>query len=164
MADYEDKEIKIKPFTLFNNETGQSIEIPVISGSDGPNVLDIRNLYKETGMFTYDPGFTSTAACDSAITYIDGNKGILRHRGYEINDLASNSDFLEVCYLLLHSELPSPEDKIKFENVITNHTMVHEQLVHLYRGFRRDAHPMAIMVVLLGLFLHFIMIVLTSQI
>ena len=150
MNDYEDKNIKNKPFTLFNNETGQSIELPVLSASEGPNVLDIRNLYKETGMFTYDPGFTSTASCDSAITFIDGHKGILQHRGYNINDLASNSDFLEVCYLLLHGELPSPEDKKKFENVITNHTMVHEQLVHLYRGFRRDAHPMAIMVGVVG--------------
>jgi len=150
MADYENKKTEIKPFTLFNNETGQSIEIPVISGTEGPNVLDIRSLYKETGMFTYDPGFTSTASCESEITYIDGNKGILRHRGYDINDLASNSDFLEVCYLLLHGTLPSLDDKIKFENVITNHTMVHEQLVHLYRGFRRDAHPMAIMVGVVG--------------
>jgi citrate synthase len=150
MADYENNEIKNKPFTLFNNDTGQSIELPVLKGTEGPNVLDIRNLYKETGLFTYDPGFTSTASCDSSITFINGNKGVLRHRGYDINDLAKNSDFLEVCYLLLHGELPSPEDKIKFENVITNHTMVHEQLVHLYRGFRRDAHPMAIMVGVVG--------------
>ena len=152
MADYEDNKILNKPFTLFNNETGESIEIPVLAGKDGPNVLDIRTLYSKTGMFTYDPGFTSTASCDSAITFIDGNKGILRHRGYDINDLASNSDFLEVCYLLLHGELPSPEDKIKFVNVITNHTMVHEQIVNLYRGFRRDAHPMAIMVGVVGAF------------
>jgi citrate synthase len=150
MNDYEEEKIKNKPFTLFNNETGQSVEIPVLKGSNGPNVLDIRNLYKETGMFTYDPGFTSTASCDSAITFIDGNKGLLQHRGYDIKDLATNSDFLEVCYLLLHGDLPSPEDKNKFENVITKHTMVHEQLVHLYRGFRRDAHPMAIMVGVVG--------------
>ena len=139
-----------KPFTLFNNETGASYEIPVLEGTDGPKVLDIRLLYKKTGMFTYDPGFTSTASCDSSITYIDGNKGILRHRGYNINDLAIHSDFLEVCYLLLHGELPSPEDKKKFENVITTHTMLHEQIVNLYRGFRRDAHPMAIMVGVVG--------------
>ncbi len=150
MADYEDNISNDKPFTLFNNETGESIEIPIIKGSEGPNVLDIRNLYKETGLFTYDPGFTSTASCDSSITFIDGNKGILRHRGYEITDLAKNSDFLEVCYLLLHGDLPSSEDKKKFENVISKHTMVHEQLVHLYRGFRRDAHPMAIMVGVVG--------------
>ena len=118
MTDYEENKSINKPFTLFNNETGQSIEIPILSGTEGPNVLDIRSLYKETGMFTYDPGFTSTASCESSITYIDGNKGILRHRGYDINDLATNSDFLEVCYLLLHGDLPSPTDKIKFENVI----------------------------------------------
>ena len=150
MTDNEDKKTLTKPFTLFNNETGESFEIPVISGKEGPKVLDIRSLYKETGMFTYDPGFTSTASCESAITFIDGNKGILRHRGYDIHDLATNSDFLEVGYLLLHGELPSSEDKEKFENLITNHTMVHEQLVHLYRGFRRDAHPMAIMVGVVG--------------
>jgi citrate synthase len=149
MSDYKEK-IDHKPFTLFNNETGQSIEIPVLKGTIGPDVLDIRSLYSQTGLFTYDPGFTSTASCDSSITYIDGNKGILRHRGYDINDLASNSDFLEVCYLLLHGDLPSPKDKKKFEFVITNHTMLHEQLVHLYRGFRRDAHPMAIMVGVVG--------------
>ncbi len=144
MADYEDKNIENKKFTLFNNETGKSYHIPVIEGKDGPGVLDIRKLYEQTGMFTFDPGFTSTASCESGITYIDGNKGILRHRGYDIHDLASKSDFLEVCYLLLHGELPSPEDKNKFKDVITNHTMLHEQLVYLYRGFRRDAHPMAI--------------------
>ena len=148
----DDKNIKTKskPFTLFNNDTGQSVEIPVLDSTEGPNVLDMRNIFQKTGYFTYDPGFTSTASCDSAITFIDGNKGILRHRGYDIKDLASNSNFLEVCYLLLHGELPSPEDKKKFENVISNHTMVHEQLVHLYRGFRRDAHPMAIMVGVVG--------------
>ena len=150
MNDNKDINIKNKPFTLFNNETGESYEIPVLSGTDGPNVLDIRSLFKETGMFTYDPGFTSTASCDSSITYIDGDKGILCHRGYNIKDLATNSDFLEVCYLLLHGELPSPLDKEKFDNIITQHTMLHEQLVHLYRGFRRDAHPMAIMVGVVG--------------
>ena len=150
MSEDENKIKESKPYTLFNNETGQSFEIPLLNGSQGPDVLDIRNLYKETGLFTYDPGFTSTASCDSSITFIDGNKGILRHRGYDINDLATHSDFLEVCYLLLHGDLPSPEDKTKFENVISKHTMVHEQLVHLYRGFRRDAHPMAIMVGVVG--------------
>ena len=149
MADYEDNNQK-NSFTLFNNETGKSYELPVIKGTDGPDVLDIRKLYEETGMFTYDPGFTSTASCDSSITFIDGNKGVLRHRGYNINDLASNSEFLEVCYLLLHGDLPSPEDKNKFKEVIRNHTMLHEQLVYLYRGFRRDAHPMAIMVGVVG--------------
>jgi len=150
MNNSKDIDKKNKPFTLFNNETGESFEIPVLSGTNGPNVLDIRSLFKETGMFTYDPGFTSTASCDSSITYIDGDKGILCHRGYNIKDLAMNSDFLEVCYLLLHGELPSPLDKEKFDNLITQHTMLHEQLVHLYRGFRRDAHPMAIMVGVVG--------------
>tara|TARA_B100000745_G_scaffold111321_1_gene71563 strand:+ start:116 stop:1252 length:1137 start_codon:yes stop_codon:yes gene_type:complete len=150
MTDDKDKKDQLKPFTLFNNETGQSFEIPIISGNDGPNVLDIRSIYKETGMFTYDPGFTSTASCESAITYIDGHKGILRYRGYDIKDLATHSNFIEVCYLLLHGDLPSPADRKKFGNVIKQHTMLHEQIVNLYRGFRRDAHPMAIMVGVVG--------------
>ena len=150
MTDTKNNEKKLKPFTLFNNETGLSYEIPIITSTEGPNVLDIRNLYKETGLFTFDPGFTSTGSCSSAITYIDGHKGILRHRGYDIKDLATNSDFMEVCYLLLHGDLPSPTDKEKFNKVITTHTMLHEQLVYLYRGFRRDAHPMAIMVGVVG--------------
>ena len=150
MTDDKDKKYQLKPFTLFNNETGQSFEIPIISGNDGPNVLDIRSIYKETGMFTYDPGFTSTASCESAITYIDGHKGILRYRGYDIKDLATHSNFIEVCYLLLHGDLPSPADRKKFGNVMKQHTMLHEQIVNLYRGFRRDAHPMAIMVGVVG--------------
>ena len=115
MADYEDKKVNDKQFTLFNNESGKSYQIPLIESKDGPNVLDIHKLYQETGLFTFDPGFTSTASCESGITYIDGDKGILRHRGYDIKDLANKSDFLEVCYLLLHGDLPSPEDKQKFE-------------------------------------------------
>ena len=150
MTDDNDKKDQLKPFTLFNNETGQSFEVPVISGNDGPNVLDIRSIYKDTGMFTYDPGFTSTASCDSGITFIDGHKGILRYRGYSVKDLATNSNFMEVCYLLLHGDLPSPTDRKRFENVIRNHTMLHQQIVNLYRGFRRDAHPMAIMVGVVG--------------
>ena len=150
MADYEDIDTTKKPFTLFNNESGQSYEIPILKGTKGPNVLDIRKLYQETGMFTYDPGFTSTASCESSITYIDGSKGILLHRGYDIQELATKSEFLEVCYLLLHGDLPSSEDKQKFINLISNHTMLHEQLIHLYRGFRRDAHPMSIMVGVVG--------------
>ena len=141
---------KKKNFTLFDNENGNSYEIPLLEGTVGPNVLDIRNLYKESGLFTYDPGFTSTASCSSKITYIDGDQGILRHRGYDIKELAEKSDFMEVCYLLLHGELPSPEDKNKFNETITNHTMINEQLVYLYRGFRRAAHPMAIMVGVVG--------------
>ena len=150
MEDNDDNKEVLKPFTLFNNETGISYEIPVIKGTEGPNVLDIMSLFKETGMFAYDPGFTSTASCSSSITFIDGHKGILRHRGYNIKDLANKSDFLEVCYLLLHGELPSPTDKQKFQNVVMNHTMLNEQLVYFYRGFRRDAHPMAIMVGVVG--------------
>tara|TARA_Y100000590_G_scaffold467610_1_gene647090 strand:- start:449 stop:1804 length:1356 start_codon:yes stop_codon:yes gene_type:complete len=150
MAELEDNNIKKKTFTLFNNETGESHELNVIQGTEGPDVLDIRQLYENTGLFTFDPGFTSTAACESAITYIDGGKGVLRHRGYDIYELAAKSEFLEVCYLLLHGDLPSVEDKKKFINVISQHTMLHEQLVYLYRGFRRDAHPMAIMVGVVG--------------
>ena len=163
MADYEDKQQK-NSFTLFNNETGKSYELPVIKGTDGPDVLDIRKLYQETGMFTYDPGFTSTASCDSAITYIDGNKGVLRHRGYNIHDLASKSEFLEVCYLLLHGDLPSPEDKQKFIDVITNHTMIHEQLVHLYRGLEEMHIQWLLWWELLEHYQHSIMIVRISLI
>jgi len=106
MTDDNDKKDQLKPFTLFNNETGQSFEVPVISGNDGPNVLDIRSIYKDTGMFTYDPGFTSTASCDSGITFIDGHKGILRYRGYSVKDLATNSNFMEVCYLFFMEICP----------------------------------------------------------
>jgi citrate synthase len=111
----------------------------------GPSVIDIRKLYAETGMFTYDPGFTSTGSCDSQITFIDGDEGILLHRGYAIDDLAEKSNFLEVCYLLLHGELPNPAQAAEFEHTITRHTMVHEQIHHFFRGFRRDAHPMAVL-------------------
>ena len=136
--------------TLTDNSTGTSIELPVTAGKQGPKVIDIRKLYAQTGMFTYDPGFTSTASCQSEVTYIDGDQGVLLHRGYPIDQLAENSDFMEVCYLLLHGELPSGEDKLLFEKTITYHTMVHEQLLNFYRGFRRDAHPMAIMVGVVG--------------
>ncbi len=139
-----------KTFTLRDNVSGKSYDLPILDGSEGPSSIDIRNFYQQTGMFTYDPGFTSTASCSSAITYIDGENGILRHRGYAIEDLAENSDYLDVCYLLLHGELPSPEEKIEFDHHITHHTMLHEQLMNFYRGFRRDAHPMAIMVGVVG--------------
>ncbi len=139
-----------KTFTLRDNVSGKSYDLPILDGSEGPSSIDIRNFYQQTGMFTYDPGFTSTASCSSAITYIDGENGILRHRGYAIEDLAENSDYLDVCYLLLHGELPSPEEKIEFDHHITHHTMLHEQLMYFYRGFRRDAHPMAIMVGVVG--------------
>lgn len=146
----DDKKNNINKYTLFDNENGNSYEIPLLNGTTGPDVLDITNLFKDTGLFTYDPGFTSTASCKSKITYIDGEQGILRHRGYDIKDLAENSNFMEVCYLLLHSELPSPEDNKKFLEMITKHTMINEQLVYLYRGFKRAAHPMAIMVGVVG--------------
>jgi citrate synthase len=123
---------------------------PVLSGSVGPDVIDIRKLYAQTGKFTYDPGFTSTASCDSAITYIDGDAGVLLHRGYPIGQLAEKSSFMEVSYLLLNGELPDKQALDKFSTTITRHTMLHEQLATFYRGFRRDAHPMAIMCGVVG--------------
>jgi citrate synthase len=125
-------------------------DYPVMSGSVGPQVVDIRKLYSETGMFTYDPGFTSTASCESALTYIDGDEGILLHRGYPIGQLAEQSSFMEVSYLLLNGELPSKDELNEFTHTITRHTMLHEQLATFYRGFRRDAHPMAIMCGVVG--------------
>ena len=122
----------------------------MLDGTVGPEVVDIRKLYGETGMFTYDPGFTSTASCESAITYIDGEKGILLHRGYPIDQLAEQSTFMEVAYLLLHGELPTQDELDDFTYTISRHTMVHEQLATFYRGFRRDAHPMAIMCGVVG--------------
>ncbi|MBU6374095.1 MAG: citrate (Si)-synthase [Alphaproteobacteria bacterium] len=129
---------------------GKRVELPVLGGSTGPNVVDIRKLYAETGAFTYDPGFTSTASCESQITYIDGDAGVLLYRGYPIDQLAEKSNFLEVCYLLLHGELPSAAEMAEFNYAITHHTMVHEQLSAFFRGFRRDAHPMAVMVGVVG--------------
>jgi citrate synthase len=125
-------------------------ELPVLSGSTGPDVLDVQNLYKQTGMFTYDPGFTSTASCRSAITYIDGEAGVLLYRGYPIEQLAEQCTFLEVCYLLLKGELPNDSELVEFEHSVTMHTMVHDQVNNFFRGFRRDAHPMAIMVGVVG--------------
>ncbi|MEM7444568.1 MAG: citrate synthase [Pseudomonadota bacterium] len=136
--------------TLVDNETGKSHEFNVTDGTLGPKVIDIRSLYAETGMFTYDPGFTSTASCDSSITYIDGDEGVLLHRGYPIEALAENCTFLEVAYLLLEGELPTESQSEAFEKTITYHTMLHEQLTYFYRGFRRDAHPMAIMCGVVG--------------
>ena len=134
-----------KTVTLIDNETGKKYELPILDGTIGPRVIDIRKLYAETGMFTYDPGFTSTAACDSGLTYIDGDKGVLLHRGYSIKELALKSDFLEVCHLLLNGELPNKQQKDEFVNTVTRHTMVHEQMQFFFRGFRRDSHPMAVM-------------------
>lgn len=124
----------------------KTLDLPIIKGTEGPDVIDISKLYAESGCFTYDPGFLSTASCDSNITYIDGDVGILRYRGYNIAELAEKSDFLEVCYLLLEGELPTAEQKAKFDRKVTLHTMVHEQLQFMYRGFPRRAHPMAILV------------------
>src|SRR5215208_6219244 len=136
--------------TLTDNDTGQSIELPVIEGSVGPKVIDVRKLYAQTGYFTYDPGFMATAACRSSITYIDGDEGILMYRGYPIQELAAKSDFLEVSYLLLNGELPTAQEKAQFVKDITHHTMVHEQIATFFRGFRRDAHPMAVLCGVVG--------------
>src|SRR5271166_921160 len=136
--------------TLTDNETGKSVELPVLGGTVGPRVIDIRKLYAQTGHFTYDPGFMATAACRSSITYIDGDEGVLMYRGYPIQELADKSDFLEVAYLLLNGELPTAKEKAQFVHDITHHTMVHEQLSTFFRGFRRDAHPMAIMCGVVG--------------
>ncbi len=129
---------------------GKELEYKLIEGAVGPKVLDIRKLYAQTGLFTYDPGFTSTASCDSALTYIDGDEGVLLHRGYPIDQLAEQSSFMEVAYLLLRGSLPNKEEFDLFERTITRHTMVHEQLNTFFRGFRRDAHPMAIMCGVVG--------------
>src|SRR6202162_4425535 len=131
--------------TLSFSDGTQPITFPTLPGTIGPEVIDIRPLYAKTGNFTYDPGFLSTAACASTITYIDGDKGVLLYRGYPIEQLAVNCDFLEVCYLLLNGELPNKEQKGKFDWTVTRHTVVHEQLARLFSGFRRDSHPMAVM-------------------
>ena len=129
---------------------GKSNEFKVRSGSVGPDVIDISALYKDTGAFTYDPGFTSTASCESKITYIDGDQGVLLHRGYPIDQLAEHGDFLEVCYLLLYGDLPTKAQKEDFDYRVTRHTMVHEQMSRFFTGFRRDAHPMAVMCGVVG--------------
>lgn len=128
----------------------KEIELPMHSPTAGPDVVDISKLYSEADVFTYDPGFTSTAACDSTITFIDGEKGELLHRGYPIDQLSSQSHFLEVCYLLLYGELPTATELEDFENRVTRHTMLHEQMMNFFRGFRRDAHPMAVMTGVVG--------------
>ncbi|MBA4783243.1 MAG: citrate (Si)-synthase [Rhizobiales bacterium] len=129
---------------------GKTIELDIREGIIGPSVIDISSLYAKTGMFTYDPGFTSTASCDSDITFIDGDKGILLHRGYAIEDLAEKGDFLETCYLLLYGDLPNKPEKDDFVHRVTYHTMIHEQMSRFFTGFRRDAHPMAIMCGVVG--------------
>jgi citrate synthase len=145
------KTSKIKPAgTASFSYEGKSYEFPVYAGSQGPNVVDIRKLYDQADIFTYDPGFTSTASTESEITFIDGDKGVLEYRGYSIGELAEHSTFLETCYLLLHGDLPTSEQMKKFDYSITRHTMVHEQLAKFFSGFRRDAHPMAILCGVVG--------------
>ena len=136
--------------TLSFSDGSPSMELPIYRGTVGPEVIDIRKLYGQTGKFTYDPGFLSTASCNSAITYIDGDKGELLYRGYPIEQLAVNCDFLETCHLLLYGELPNSDQKAKFTDTVMHHTMVHEQMHFFLRGFRRDAHPMAVMTGLVG--------------
>jgi citrate synthase len=137
-----------KPATL--NFNGKSVDLPVRPGTIGPDVIDISKLYAQTGAFTYDPGFTSTASCQSKITYIDGDKGVLEYRGYPIEELAEGGTFIETCYLLLHGELPNKAQLEEFRTTITRHTMVHEQMSRFFTGFRRDAHPMAVMCGVVG--------------
>src|SRR5690606_26106872 len=131
-----------KKATLSFSDGSAPIEFPVYQGTVGPDVIDIRKLYGQTDMFTYDPGFLSTAACESGITYIDGDKGELLYRGYPIDQLAQKCDFLDICYLILNGELPDGKQKTEFDSLVTNHTMVHEQMRIFLQGFRRDAHPM----------------------
>ena len=137
-------------FTLTNNKTGDTYELPVMHASHGPSVIDVRTLYAETDHFTFDPSYTSTASCKSRLTFIDGDKGVLLHRGYTIEDLTEKASFLEVAHLLLYGDLPNADRKAWFEKEITYHTMVHEQLNYFFRGFRRDAHPMSIMCGVVG--------------
>lgn len=136
--------------TLSFSDGSPSVDMPIYKGTIGPDVVDIRKLYAQTGKFTYDPGFMSTAACNSSITYIDGDKGELLYRGYPIEQLAVNCDFLETCYLLLNGELPNAEQKATFSDTVTKHTMIHEQMNFFFRGFRRDAHPMSVLVGTVG--------------
>ena len=137
-------------FTLTDNRTNETWTLPARVGAMGNRLVDVKALYGETGLLTYDPGFTSTASCTSSITYINGTEGILLHRGYSIDELANKSDFMETCYLLLYSELPTPEQRASFIHDIKHHTLIHEQLARFYQGFMRSAHPMAIMVGVVG--------------
>src|SRR5580658_8658633 len=142
--------------TIMDAKTGANIKtgkvqlgdknysFPIYDGTIGPEVIDVSKLYNKAGMFTYDPGFTSTASCESKITYIDGDEGVLLYRGYPIEQLAEHGDFLETCYLLLYGELPTASQKHEFDYLVTRHTIVHEQMSRFFQGFRRDAHPMAV--------------------
>lgn len=139
-----------KTFTLINNQTGEKMDLPIVEGTYGPHCIDIRKLQSGVGHFTLDPSFTSTGSCKSRITYIDGDEGILMHRGYDIKELAEKSTFMEVCYLLLEGDLPTQAQLETFTHSITMHTMVHDQMNNFFRGFRRDAHPMAVMCGVVG--------------
>ena len=139
-----------KNFTLQNPETGDKVELEARSGTVGPDVLDIRSIYGTTGTFTYDPGFAATASCESKITYIDGAQGLLMYRGYPVQQLAEKSSFIEVCYLLLHGELPSQEELVKFDQTVRTHTMLNETMLRLFNGFHHDAHPMAMVAGVVG--------------
>ena len=142
--------MKEKLATLSFSDGSPSVDFPVFGGTIGPDVIDVRSLYAKTGKFTYDPGFMSTASCRSSITYIDGDEGILLYRGYPIEQLAEKCDFLEVAYLILNGELPNKTQKVEFDDIVTKHTMVHDQLTYFFRGFRRDAHPMAVLCGVVG--------------
>lgn len=144
------EKISEKTFTLTDDQTGESFKLPVVEGTYGPHTIDIRSLYADTGYFTLDPSFTATGSCKSRLTYIDGDKGILMHRGYDIKELAAQSSFMEVAHLLLYGDLPNQKELDTFKNTITRHTMVHDQMNFFYRGFRRDAHPMAVMCGVVG--------------
>jgi len=139
-----------KKATLSFSDGSPSVDFPMYDGSVGPQVIDIRKLYGQTGLFTYDPGFLSTASCTSNITYIDGDKGELLYRGYPIEELAVNCDFMDISYLILNGELPDPKQKVEFDTLVSKHTMVNEQMHFFLRGFRRDAHPMAVLTGLVG--------------
>ncbi len=142
--------MKEKLATLSFSDGTPSVDFPVFGGTIGPDVIDVRSLYAKTGKFTYDPGFMSTASCRSNITYIDGDEGILLYRGYPIEQLAEKCDFLEVAYLILNGELPNKPQKQEFDDIVTSHTMVHDQMNFFFRGFRRDAHPMAVLCGVVG--------------
>ena len=142
--------MKEKLATLSFSDGSPSVDFPIFGGTIGPDVIDVRSLYAKTGKFTYDPGFMSTASCRSSITYIDGDEGVLLYRGYPIEQLAEKCDFLEVAYLILNSELPNKTQKVEFDDIVTKHTMVHDQLTYFFRGFRRDAHPMAVLCGVVG--------------
>ncbi len=144
------KENTKESVTLTNNSTGKTLDLPLLSGSVGPKVMDIRALYSDMDIFTYDPGYTSTGSCRSAITYIDGDAGVLLHRGYPIDQLAEQGDYLEVAYAILKGELPNAAEKAKFVSDVTHHSMVHEQINFFFRGFRRDSHPMAVLCGVVG--------------